>query len=655
MNKTFIAFIAVLSLFSCDVMNLGKNYYISNNGDDSNTGHSEKHALKSLDKINSIELKPGDRILLNRGDIFKGSLIIKNSGNHNAEIYIGAYGDGENPVITGAATISDFSENAGVYTFKASDQVKNLYINDQIFFPARYPNNGFLRIDNEDKIAGKLYDKELLNDDGYWNGATVVYRSTDWTYDWLPTDSFADNTLYFDSLKVRYKASENFGYFIMDHQDQLDTVGEYYFNRNDSFCRFIPDKNFRAPGEVVYAVTNEYGIKLKDSVKFVKIENINFNKIHKSGIAGGYGNRNIEISNCGFSFIEQTAIRFPGKAWNLYIHGNRIKNVFGRGISVTNSNKCRITGNKLNHVGLMPGLGMHGVNGMSGIVVEARDETAHATLAIREYGSDSNYVALNRVDSCGYIGIRTDGKHNVVEKNVVNYPMMQLTDGAGIYCYVHTNGSTFRNNIVLNSRGNNESTPQEHHAIALGIYMDGSKNCILEKNTVAFCTEGMVLNANSQNHVVYDNVLFDNSGGQLTLPTKNELFDENHNIKRNVFLCNSEEQFCVSQLYRIKDFDFGIMDSNYYFSPFSENIIEQKWKVEDTLNLREWQKLSGQDSNSKTAFFKEQDGFKAELLINDKDEPTVKSLEGEYRDINNNRVKKIELGPFSSQVVIRKL
>lgn len=43
-------------------------YYVSSKGNDENEGTSEEAAFATLDKINSIELKAGDQVLLERGN-----------------------------------------------------------------------------------------------------------------------------------------------------------------------------------------------------------------------------------------------------------------------------------------------------------------------------------------------------------------------------------------------------------------------------------------------------------------------------------------------------------------------------------------------------------------------------------------------------------
>ena len=79
----------------------GRDYYVSSiNGDNNNDGSAINEAWQTLDKINEIELQPGDRVLLEAGSVFtNGYLHIKGSGSAEYPIEIDKYGEGENPRI----------------------------------------------------------------------------------------------------------------------------------------------------------------------------------------------------------------------------------------------------------------------------------------------------------------------------------------------------------------------------------------------------------------------------------------------------------------------------------------------------------------------------------------------------------------------------
>ena len=86
-------------------------YYISSQGNDSNTGKMQQLSWKTIDKVNtSMSLfVPGDSILLKRGDVFYESLKISKSGSSANPIYFGAYGTGANPILYGGKVLANWT------------------------------------------------------------------------------------------------------------------------------------------------------------------------------------------------------------------------------------------------------------------------------------------------------------------------------------------------------------------------------------------------------------------------------------------------------------------------------------------------------------------------------------------------------------------
>lgn len=75
-------------------------YYVSSiNGNDSNDGLTPLSPFLSLDKINSITINAGDKILLEKGSVFDNQFLhLKNCGDINGEfIEIASYGEGDRP------------------------------------------------------------------------------------------------------------------------------------------------------------------------------------------------------------------------------------------------------------------------------------------------------------------------------------------------------------------------------------------------------------------------------------------------------------------------------------------------------------------------------------------------------------------------------
>ncbi len=79
------------------------NYFISQSqGNDANAGTSQAFAWRTLGKLLSVNLLPGDTISLKRGDLWRETLIVQKSGTQNNPIHYKAYGTGAAPIISGA-------------------------------------------------------------------------------------------------------------------------------------------------------------------------------------------------------------------------------------------------------------------------------------------------------------------------------------------------------------------------------------------------------------------------------------------------------------------------------------------------------------------------------------------------------------------------
>jgi len=98
-------------------------YYVSAEGSDTNDGRSPDSAWRSITRLESLALQPGDRVLLRRGDTWREQLTASSAGTPEASVRFGAYGEGALPRIAGTAAIApyrnavrnfDFAEFRGV-------------------------------------------------------------------------------------------------------------------------------------------------------------------------------------------------------------------------------------------------------------------------------------------------------------------------------------------------------------------------------------------------------------------------------------------------------------------------------------------------------------------------------------------------------------
>jgi len=88
--------ISVCLLLTCNIAN-ATNYYISNSGNDSNSGTSLSFPWQTLSKLDSIDFAAGDTIHFKCGDKWLGRFRISESGKPGNPILLTSYGTGAFP------------------------------------------------------------------------------------------------------------------------------------------------------------------------------------------------------------------------------------------------------------------------------------------------------------------------------------------------------------------------------------------------------------------------------------------------------------------------------------------------------------------------------------------------------------------------------
>lgn len=116
-------------------------YYFSTSGNDSNTGTTAASPFKTIAKLNTLVLNPGDSILFKCGDTFRGEIKLIYSGTSSLPIVFTSYGSGAKPVISGAEPVTGWSVNGSVYQATFTQNMNNFFVNDKEQILARYPND----------------------------------------------------------------------------------------------------------------------------------------------------------------------------------------------------------------------------------------------------------------------------------------------------------------------------------------------------------------------------------------------------------------------------------------------------------------------------------------------------------------------------------
>jgi hypothetical protein len=103
-------------------------YFVSPQGNDHNTGTSPATAWRTINQVNSVEFRPGDRILFEGGDTFSGNLAF--DSQDMGPITVGSYGTGLATIDAGDQTgilVSD----AGHFTIADLDLIGSGYATNE--------------------------------------------------------------------------------------------------------------------------------------------------------------------------------------------------------------------------------------------------------------------------------------------------------------------------------------------------------------------------------------------------------------------------------------------------------------------------------------------------------------------------------------------
>ncbi len=572
-------------------------YHVSPNGSDANAGTSQAAPWRTIARVlqSIYSLQPGDQILFERGGTYRGELIMPNSGTSTNPITVGAYGTGAAPVISGSDVVTNWVQHSGnIWRTSITTPVKHLYANGARQVLARFPNTGWLR--NDQGTGTSLTDAALTQSSGYWTGATLVVRSTNWSYDAPTVSSFNNSTLTFPNIYYNL-GSNDWGYFLCNKLSELDAPGEWFHDAAAGMLYFWAPGNANPNTLLMEASVRQRGINVYWSRQHVVIRDIAFQHQHQAGIWID-GASSITVRECIFRELYH-GLRTVGT--NCIYQNNNFEGTYASGAMILD-NGALFVGNTLTDIAMVPGLG----------------ESNWGYFGVRTVGL-GNIIRNNTLTNVGYIAIVAD-KNVLVERNVVRNPTAILNDGGGI-AFDNCDGAIIQDNMVFDAVGSLESAAPNFipaGKICHGIYFGNTviKNTIVRRNTAANC-KGSGLHVDhtmvSTGNQIMDNVLFNNTiqmsvsdysnynGPGATPPYHVPSF--NGIYSGNVLYSAAADQLCMKQygVYSPNMVDYGTFSNNRYFSPYEELSIlffGANGGGQKLFTLERWQQERGEDAGS---------------------------------------------------------
>jgi len=608
------------------------SYYVSNSGNDSNSGLTEALAWKTLAKVNNFKPQPGDQILFKKGDAWEGTLTVTASGASGNPIVYGAYGTGDNPKIYGSTEITGWTKYSGnIYQATVSSDINQLFVDGTRGRLARYPNTGYFNVTSVQ--SSTQLTSTGLNGSTNYTGATLMGRSSDYTMDARTITTYSSQTL---TMSSALTIAVNRGFFLTNKLIFLDQANEWYYDSSTHTVYLWTPSGDSPSNYVVRGSTTNYGISIS-SKNYITISGLEI--LHS-------GNTSIYLDTDTHITVDQCKLTNP-EQWGIYTVNNGGSDylvatsnyVYGANASGIRSYApySTISDNDVVDTGLFYNLGK--VAGSQNVGTAIFSRAAQST------------ISYNRIINAGYDGINFWGKNTIVEYNYINGACQVLDDGGGIYTYNVSSssaGSIVRYNIVLNVFGNRVGTPNNFDA-GFGIYMDNeSTDIAITNNIIAHTTLGIELHV-AGNISVNNNTLFDNI---THIDVTSKL--SNSTITYNVFYATNRTGDFVGWTnthQRMVNQDVtAIYNNNKYIDHYrTEDIFGSSY------NFSEWKSATGQDGNSK---INEGPALKTgeteKLFYNDtKQDKTFDLGSNIYRDIDGISVTgKLTLKPFTGKILI---
>jgi len=639
-KSIFRIFFPIL-LISGNVFSQTTYYIDAISGNDANNGRSESSAWKTVNKVgNHNGFASGDVVSLKRGQSHFGRLIPPVNG-----LTFNSYGSGNLPEITGAIEQNSWTDiGGGVFETSIGVAPKIIMINGRKYSKGRYPDNGWLNIDNTS--GGNITSSGISGRN--FTGGKAVIRKNRWIIDNDSISSQSGSTINF-TYKF-YAPKQNFKFFITDHLSCLNTYGEWYYDHAARKLRVF----FGGSGPAAVKASVLDNVVSIRGISNTTFRDLSFSFANQELVYLSSTN-NTRFSNCTFEYGYNAMGFWTGSNTNANISNCSFRNMNNNGLYMPESgsnNGFVLENNNFHQIGAIPGEGGNGDGTYTAVNMGG---------GFMELGPTSNArVSFNSFDTVGYVAIMGGGENLLISNNFINYYCTIKDDGGAIYDSGPGVNKRITGNIVLNGAIGAWQGTEDQNTFAYGIYMDNDANTFeIDNNSIANGVVGIFLH-DSRNINVHDNNIFNmkdksimiwRSGlGQSSVSGLNV----QQNIAVNIDL--------TSRLLDIQNLSsdgrsigsFGIINNNYYCRPLDDGKVI--YSTGNYHTLPEWQRLYGYDKDSKQSpktfprNINPSDSIK--FVYNPTNSQQSTALNGTYIDARGNQYRSsITLAAYSSAIL----
>lgn len=519
--KKLLLLILLGTLLSACAASPATYYVDSAIGNDDASGTSmdssgSKGPLRTLAKVSTLKLLPGDQVLLKCGQTFDGPLRIKttNKGGEGS-LKLGAYGNcnaATLPIISGLRRLrAGESRPSGLTQWKVPGPIGMVVVDGQYLPPARHPAKGYhIWSEEGEQPDGAAALKSLLPGKEL-GGAKVWLRSQDWLLEERRIS--AQGSHHRLDKKFEYPIRKGVGIYLTGKPWMIgDSPAWAYDEDSQKLTVRLPRgaKNVSiAADEPLVEIKGDSSVSISQ---------------WRLASAGGtalfiHADAFVQVKDSVIERVGRNGMHIIGSTYAV-IENNTITETGTDGIFFAEARRVFVKGNTLRRIGLW-----------------GPPKTALA--AINAHRTSRAVIDNNLVDGSAYIGIRFSGDAQV-RRNVVLQTCQVLSDCGAIYTWRRdvnhvAPASDISHNTII---GVNGDTSVRYSMVDFfsGIYLDDfTRDVDVLDNVVVDAAQGIYVHNAVRNKVVGNHVLGTrNEAWQILLGIDRPRFPANESLYNEV-------------------------------------------------------------------------------------------------------------------------
>lgn len=684
-------------------------YYVSmTDGLDSNTGLSPAAPFKTIAKVNTLILQPGDHVRFKCGDVWRGEMLrVEESGTADNPIEFGAYPEADcasttRPTISGAQPIAGWTlyagsiyvadlaapVNAAYFPVATTDGINQLFRGNGRLGIGRWPNRdavdgGYATIEAQ-PAANQFTDQQLpaIN----WTGATAHIKGMCWYILNRTVTGDSANTLTVNAnLDCWGGSCTGWGFWLDNHLATLDQDGEWYYDAANRKVYLYSTQGSPANIEGSVVLKGEssnlggiiLGKHLQQHVSHIVIDGFNIVRWFDHGVTTPVNlekdeNDDLVIRNNTIAFVDSVGINLATWVWNASANGNGYNGWRGgRNLQIVNNTivwanhmginsyarQSLIEGNRIEDIAWAGAVGQSGlgcsITAGGGQCTEDGDGLRIKVDQDGTYSGNTNVIRYNSIGHIGYNGLDVFGADNVIDGNLIVSTCMSKGDCGGIRTFGGDSlaNTTVRNltisrNTIAGVRGNTDGARSDFDALfGFGLYIDHySSNVTASDNTVISSTVHGILYQDSTGAIT-GNTLFNNAWSTALWASQIEVTGGS-----TVSAVQNNILFALPSTAGTLSVDsiaqIGVSDNNRFYHAVRSAHIS----APTSMALWQWQAASGQDAHSTELISATL--TQAEIFTNPYQTARTFTLSQPYVDLNGQAVLgTLTLPPFTSKIL----